>query len=323
MIEPTNACNLKCFMCDYQNQFKGARAYLSLKDYESILTQFPRINALIFCGLGESLLNKDIFNMVSIARDKKISFLNLITNGILLKKESFLKLVESGLTRIQISLHSTNARIIKKINGISEDMHNQVKNNIVNALKLKDSLCLDICVVVNSVMNVENCDDLFSLIDFCEENRVDEINFIQLTTLFGKYDGFNLTKKRAALVIKEIKSRLTNSSVKVGFLGANMAGRCCQCWNFIMIHADGTISPCNGIMPHENIRIGNLIDDNISRIWHSDKYLELRKSVMEGNLQNCRYCEVGYSLEGKNFEWVNNYYIKPLIRNLYANLRNE
>ena len=90
-----------------------------------------------------------------------------------------------------------------------------------------------------------------------------------------------------------------------------------------MICADGTISPCNGIMPHEKIGLGNLIHEDISQIWHSDKYVMLRKSVIEKHLKNCEYCEAGYPLEGKNFEWVNNYYLKPLIRNLYSYIRNE
>ena len=323
MIEPTNACNLKCFMCDYQKQFKGARSYLSLEGFESILAQFPKIEALVFCGLGETLLNNDIVDMVSIAAKRKIPFINLITNGTLLKEETLTSLIKAGLTRMQISFHSVNAEIASKINGLPPEICDLVRNNIINAVKIKNKLCSNLCIVVNSVMNIENCDDLFNLIDFCEANEIDEINFVQLTTIFGKFDNINIPKDKARFLIRKVKARHKKSRLKAGFLSSNDAGRCYQLWNFIMIHADGKISPCNGIMPHENINIGNVIHDNISRIWHSDRYIALRKSVIEKSLKNCKYCEVGYSLEGKNFQWFNNYYLKPLIRNLYHYIRNE
>lgn len=322
MIEPTNACNLKCFMCDRQRQFKGERSYLSLEDFASIIAQFPKINGLVFCGVGEPLLNQDIIEMISIAR-KKIPFVNLITNGVLLEKEYFSSLIKSGLTRIQISFHSTNPQVASRINGMSSETHSLVRTNIINAVRLRNAIGSNLYIVLNSVMNIENCDDLFNLIDFCEANKIDEINFVQLTTIFGKFDNINIPKDKARFLIRKVKERLKKSRLKAGFLSSNGAGRCYQLWNFIMINADGKISPCNGIMPHENINIGNVIHDNISRIWHSDRYIALRKSIIEKSLKNCKYCEVGYSLEGNNFQRFNNYYLKPLIRNLYHYIRNE
>lgn len=323
MIEPTNGCNLKCRMCDYQRQFKGERSYLSLKDFELIIGQFPKIKGLIFCGLGEPLLNKDIAEMVSIAATKGIPFINLITNGTLLEEKIFKELIKCGLTRIQISFHSTEPGIAEKINGMSPEEHSLVKDNILKAVKIKNSLGSNLRVVLNSVMNVENSGDLFNLIDFCEANKIDEINFIQLTTVFGKYDDFNIAKDRAAALMRDVKARLKKSPLTTSFLSGTGAGRCYQLWDFIMIHADGNISPCNGIMPHEDIHIGNLLRSDISKIWHSDKYVELRMSIIKNHLKNCNYCEVGYLLEGKSLRWFSNYYLKPLLRNLYFCMRNE
>lgn len=323
MVEPTNTCNFKCFMCDYQKQFEGKRSYLSIKDFESIIAQFPKIKGLILCGLGEPLLNKDTVRMVGIAAKRKIPFINLVTNGTLLNEECFKTLMESGLTRIQISFHSTNPAIASRINGVSSDVHSLVHTNIINALKIRNASNSSLQVVLNSVINIDNCEDLFNLIDFSEANKVDEINFIQLTTVFGKYDSFNIPKDRARFLIGKIRERLKNSYLKATFLSGNGAGRCYQMWNFIMIHADGKISPCNGIMPHENRDVGNLICNDISKIWHSDEYVKLRDSVVKGCLSNCRYCEVGYLLEGRNLEWINNYYLKPLARNIYSYIRND
>lgn len=317
MVEPANACNLKCRMCDYQRQFKGARSYLSSKDFESIIFQFPKIKGLIFCGLGEPLLNENIVEMVRSAKKKNIPFINLITNGILLEEKKLKALIRSGLDRIQISFHSADPGIAARINGMSLKDHNLVRDNILNAVKIRAVLGSDLCIVINSVVNIENSEDLFNLIYFCEANKIDEINFIQLTTVFGKYDSFNIARDKAAVLMRKIRARLRKSPLKASFLSGTGAGRCYQFWDFIMVHADGNISPCNGIMPHENNNIGNLIHGNISGIWHSDKYVQLRQDVIRNRLKNCKYCEVGYPLEGRNLQWINNYYLKPLIRNLY------
>lgn len=320
-MEPTNACNLKCFMCDYQKQFKGARSYLSLKDFESIIAQFPQLEELVFCGIGEPLLNKDITEMISIAVNKKIPFINLITNGSMLTGECLERLIKAGLRRIQISFHSANPAVASKINGMPPEIHDLIRANIINAVKLRRSLGSELCIGLNSVMNIDNYNESLELIDFCEANKIDQVNFLQLTTIFGKYDNFNIRRKEARSLLKKIRGRLKNSRLKAGFLTGNYYGRCYQLWNFIMIHSDGNISPCNGIMPHENKNIGNLINDNINRIWCSEKYIDLRKSVIEKKLENCRHCAEGYLLEGKNFEWIKNYYLKPLIRNLYTYIR--
>lgn len=57
-------------------------------------------------------------------------------------------------------------------------------------------------------MNIENIDDLFNLIDFCEANKIDEINFVQLTTVFGKYNSFNIARDRAAVLLKKSRQGL-------------------------------------------------------------------------------------------------------------------
>ena len=321
MIEPTNSCNLKCHMCDYQKQFTGERSYLSLKEFELIIAQFPSVRELIFCGLGEPLLNKNIFEMISLAANKKINFINLITNGILLTEKCFTALIKSGLTRIQISFHSTDSEIASKINGAPPGIHDVLRTNILNALKIRNDARPELYFVLNSVINNINYNDIFDLIDFCEVNKVDEISFVQLTTIFGKYDSFNIGENQAKILVKEIRAKFKKSKLKISFLSGNETGRCYQLWNFLMIHADGNISPCNGIMPQENKKIGNLIHANIAKIWHSDKYVELRKSVIEKRLSNCKYCEVGYPMEGKNFKWFNNYYIKPALRSLYSYVR--
>ena len=79
-----------------------------------------------------------------------------------------------------------------------------------------------------------------------------------------------------------------------------------------MIHANGQISPCNGIMPTENINIGNIFENDITDIWNTKPYLDLRQKVRTSCLSNCCYCESGYLIEGKNLKWWKSFYLQPI-----------
>lgn len=317
MIEPTNACTLKCFMCDYQNQSIGPRSYLTAQSFKSILLQFPRLEGLIFCGIGEPLLNKEICDMICIANKMKISFINLITNGTLLDEKYFTDLLHSGLKRIQISLHAFDHDAGGKINGVSAQMHSLICDNIIKISEINKKSRIKMHITINSVLTRDNYSDVINLMRFCESFGIDEINFAQLTTIFGKYDHLNIDITKAKSLIKKIKKEAQSLRLKVAFLTGNHYGRCHQMWNFMMIHSNGSISPCNGIMPTENISIGNLFKDDILDIWHSNKYRDLRESVVEGFLPNCRHCAEGYLLEGKNLAWLKNHYLKPIARKFY------
>lgn len=290
MIEPTNACNLKCFMCDYQQQLTGVRNYLSLEDFKSVISQFPKIEALVFCGLGEPLLNKDIFEMVAYAATRT-KYVNLITNGTLLTEDYFKRLLEAGLTRLQVSYHSDNSAVASQVSGVPLEFHELIKNNIINAIRLRDKLKSELTFVLNCVLNARNYGEIFNLINFCYIYGVDEICFVRMTTIFGKLDNISFTADEFQRLAQTIRKYLKKIGLKGGILG-NLK-ECRQMWNFIMIHSDGNISPCNGIMPHENIGIGNIFNKHINEIWHSEKYAKLREMVKRNKLVNCKYCEVG------------------------------
>lgn len=317
MVEPTDSCTLKCVMCDVQQQKTEDFHFLSPDQLEFILDQFPKAKELIFCGIGEPLLNRDIFSMINIAKKRKIPFINLITNGELLGMENSEKLINSGLNQLHISMPAITESAFSKIRNNPKVSLKQLSENINNISKRREIEQKKIKIIVNIVMMKYNLSELTDAVLFCRDLDVDGICFVQLTTIFGKNEGINLPRNRISETFKMIKEIGKKSGLDVTFLTGNDYGRCYQLWDFIMIHADGNISPCNGIMPTENINLGNIFKDDIKEIWLSDRYKELRRKVREFRLENCNFCESGYLIEGKNWRWWKNFYIRPL-RNLIA-----
>ena len=313
MVEPTNVCNLKCSMC-YVQQQPGQKHYLSLPSFEHIINQFPRIRELIFCGIGEPLLNKDIFEMIGAAKKKGIAFINLVTNGKLLNEETIKKILASGINRMQISVHSFNPDKFSKIRNEEAGNLQELKENIKRLIALKEETHSHLKVCCNAVVNKFNCDDLLNFVQEAKNLGIDRVEFIQMTTASGNLKDINAPLHNMPFVVKEIRKAGLRLNIEVGFLSGNDYGRCYQLWDFIMVHSSGDISPCNGIFPTENIGLGNILNTSLEQIWNSEKYRNLRQSLIKEELEYCRYCESGYCLEGKNLRWFKNYYLRPLKR---------
>jgi len=313
MVEPTNACNLKCAMC-YVQQHIEERHYLLLSDFQNIICKFPKIRELIFCGIGEPLLNKDIFGMINAAKEKGIGFINLITNGKLLNEEVIHKIVGSGINRIQISLHSFDAKIFNEIRNEDAFKLEELKLNIGRLVSLKKKTRSPLKVCCNAVISKFNFKNLLEFIKEAKRLEVDRVEFIQMTTASGNLKNVNAPLDSMRQSSQEARRFARKLKIELGFLSGNDYGRCYQLWDFIMIHSDGNISPCNGIFPTENIGAGNILAEPIEEIWNSPKYRELRRLVRAGELEYCRYCESGYCLGGRDLRWFKNYYIRPLRR---------
>ena len=100
-LEITNICNLNCLFCPKTDREK---AYLTIEEFNTLTDKLRgEINFLYFHLMGEPLLHPRLTDFIAIAREK--GFVPIITtNGTLLSKAH--NLTETGLHKIQISLHS-------------------------------------------------------------------------------------------------------------------------------------------------------------------------------------------------------------------------
>ena len=72
----------------------------------SELSDLNFIGTLRYSGFVEPLLDKNIFNLVKNAREKlPKSNIEMVTNGDVLNDERLIKLYESGLTKLLISIY--------------------------------------------------------------------------------------------------------------------------------------------------------------------------------------------------------------------------
>ena len=109
-ISDSGTCNRKCSFCPRSDpNYIDKKEFITDDLHRSIckqLSEHEYEGLLIYSGFNEPLINKNIYHNISVARSYlPNSKIELITNGDVLDKNRLLKLFESGLSTILISVY--------------------------------------------------------------------------------------------------------------------------------------------------------------------------------------------------------------------------
>ncbi len=124
-ISESGMCNRKCVFCPRSDpNYNHVNEFISPKLIEKITLELKSLNyknLILFSGFVEPLLDKNIFKLLKIVR-KNLPYSNIemITNGDVLNKKRLLKLYESGLTCLLISIYD-GVEAEKKMEKLMQD----------------------------------------------------------------------------------------------------------------------------------------------------------------------------------------------------------
>ena len=109
-ISESGMCNRKCVFCPRSDpDYNHVNEFISPKLVDNLtkqLSSFGYDNLILFSGFVEPLLDKNIYNLIKIVRKNlPKSNIEIITNGDVLNKKRLLKLYESGLTCLLVSVY--------------------------------------------------------------------------------------------------------------------------------------------------------------------------------------------------------------------------
>ena len=166
----TDHCNLNCTHC-YLPKNNGGKE-LSFEECSKIIDDlYEAKNMIVGFSGGEPLLRKDILELIKYTSNKKMS-VALATNGLLIDKNMAIKLKESGLGYVQIS-----------IDGL-EDTHDMVRGEgtfqrALSAIKfcIEVGLYVSMDVVVTK-LNVSQIRDLIALAKELKVQKFEILDFV-------------------------------------------------------------------------------------------------------------------------------------------------
>lgn len=263
-IEPTNKCNLKCIMCPNPSIPKGMLGYMKWDTYKNIIDQVKGYAAAVeLLFAGESLLHKDIIEMIKYASSHNIQVV-LSTNGVLLGREEIINgILDSGLERLNIALDGYNEQTYEKVRVGAK--FSRVINNIVKLLeeKRRRKLAKPYVVIttlevgVGSYSDIEKDKELFY--SFFEDSPVDEFISKQPNTWGGYFKDTNEFSHQS------IDNEVFNP--------------CSHLWSSMSICWDGTVVPCCFDF-FKNYILGNINEKPILEIWNDTPMIKLRESML-------------------------------------------
>lgn len=263
-IESTAKCNLFCPMCPREN------VYFPPKDME--LSLFKKIidegkDFLEFAvpyGVGEPLLNPEIYEMISYCRQLGIPS-GISTNATTLTREAGRNLIRSGLDYIILAFDGATKTTFEKYRKGAE--FEKVRDNILTFLEIKKEMKSKIFCILQMVRLDENRKEIPDLIRMWRVEGIDEIR------------------------IKKDEVHNEGSAIPGDHNGRPpMKHPCYLLWRGPMyIHYDGTVFPCCYIYPEEPL--GNLRKSTLREIWNSEKMVRLREAHIRADLSEYKACQ--------------------------------
>ncbi|MDD5012038.1 MAG: radical SAM protein [Candidatus Nanoarchaeia archaeon] len=286
MIEPTNTCNLKCPLCPTGAGFiKRAKGFLTFSNFKKVIDELsPYIYHLRLWNWGEPLLNKEIFQMISYAKEKNI-FVNLSTNSHFLDKDTSSLIIKSRLDELIVSL-----------DGASEETYQQYRKGgnfkkVIESIQFlvnekKRLKCANPYIKLQFIIMKSNEHEIQKIKSLSKSLGVDEIVFKTV----GIMDYFSKEDIKKYLPKNKKYSRYSVNSNKV-ISKKEIKNECDFLWDEIVVNWDGSVVPCCFDMNNLFV-FGNAFKEKIRDIWNNNKYLAFRKKILTNkkSLALCKDC---------------------------------
>ncbi|EKD28527.1 MAG: molybdopterin cofactor synthesis protein MoaA [uncultured bacterium] len=291
-IEPTNACNLKCYYCPRMKAKKGV-GFMNWELFKNIIDEASKYEQLIMLNFhkdGEPFLHPKIIDMICYAKDKNVArIIHLNTNALCWNERLIDEILDSGLDDITVSLDAARTDTYMKHKGMN--LLDKVEGNVRLFFERRNKLGLKHPFCRVKIMEFDKIQDN-EIKEFHDKwNNISD--GVQVTGIHN-WSG----------AIKNLNS--TDESSKTRF-------PCLILWYSLVVNWNGEVTVCSVDWDTE-IKIGNVNNQSLHKIWNSDELKLVRGYHIKKDFNHypiCKDCVVWVSI-GDMTEWLkenNQFYI--------------
>ena len=325
VYEATMRCNLRCEFCyvgDLLNVEGEWRQEMSL---EALATAFPeREGFQINLTGGEIFMRKDIMSVFDLFKQKGYACGYLTTNGTIINEERAAALADLAaagfLKHISISIDGPG-----EMHDVARGVEGTFERTTAGLRRLQEAARkkhAPLRVSINTTVAHETLEALDQMVDVAEELGVDAIGLNHLmfctpedaaetlriigsddpkviTTFISQDPGLDIGRVRAQVSALEAKCKARNvlfdyrPKVHDQLIdnyytpGAKLDGRCLYPFLHARVSFSGKVYFC----PFIRVEVGDLATQSLEQIWNGEKYVGLRKKLIEhGAFPACRRC---------------------------------
>lgn len=280
-LELTNLCNANCIFCPYSQQLRAHERMTeavfkkAVGDYVAMGGGSVDLTPIV----GDPLIHPQFLEWVRFLRSlPQIDRITVTTNGILLSKHGIDEILDSGLSRINISMAGFDREMYRRIYRV--DAYRKVIANVEKLLaansRRKRKVPIFLCLRPDRPQSeVLASPDFRRLLPYHPRVSFADV----LSRSGGQIDALpeGMTLADLPLTPKSAPCIATYFGLAVQSGG------------------DVQVCACESSVNAPGLVIGNVLDQSLGDIWRGARMEALRRSFTDGSLNpNCAKCDVYY-----------------------------
>jgi radical SAM protein with 4Fe4S-binding SPASM domain len=276
---------------------------LTLAEIKGIVEQFDVLDRVVLHGVGEPLLNPELFEIIAYLKEAKGASVLFNSDAISLTPKRARKLIDSGLDEIRVSMDSATAQTYRMVRGV--DQFDRVVKNVRNLIDQQQELGVeDPKVSLWFVAMKTNLADLPEFVRLADRAGVREVYLQRLVTTMAGRAGHGLAIDGQSMhgSLADEQERLIEESTAladelgIDFKASGMKdpleslkpedrkrhwSTCQRPWSLSYITSNGNVLPCNisacTAKDYKGAILGNALTDDFQSIWNGERYQDFRE----------------------------------------------
>jgi len=311
-LETTNRCDSKCQTCIRTFQSLEPPADLTLEQVKTITEQFPVLERVVLHGIGEPLLNREIFAIVAFLKSRAATVL-FNSDAISLTHSRALKLIDSGLDEYRVSMDAATSETYQRLRGV--DQFDRVVANVRRLVVLerersRSAPRVSLWFTATRV----NLPELPGFVRLAGDLGVGEVyvqrlvfNGLGLATAENALHGRLRQQEQELLAQAEGLASALGLALRASGLSTPLASLdgaattprpwagCQRPWTLSYVTANGHVLPCC-ISPwvardYQALILGQALAEPFADIWNGERYRRFRNDFeSERPPDPCRGC---------------------------------
>lgn len=279
-LEYNYVCNLRCVHCIQGHEdLRAEYAYEGQMDmdlYRRIIDEASDYGAPSMSpnNINEPLLARDIIERIEYASRKGFIDISMQTNALPMTQRISERLLDSGLTRLHVSMDAFTKETYSKVRLDSN--FDKVMANVDKFLELRAQRNRKLPLLRMSFVRIsQNEHEIPAFIEYWRQRA----DYIAIQEFASPAPG------RAVFEPMFAGTRTFVSDF-----------RCPQPWQRVTIQGDGSVQPCCSHFSRE-LTVGNVKETSLHAIWHSpimNRYREMHKEGRYRDNATCFKCVTGW-----------------------------
>lgn len=282
-IEPTNACNARCPVCETGNRsMERPAGMLDFDAYKRFIDAIaPTTATLMFYFMGEPFLNRNAYDMIRYARDKGL-WVETCTNGDVVDAKG---VIYSDLNQISFQIGGMTPET-HRIYRVRSDL-DRIRRNIEALVdERRRAPGSNVRIEIGFIVMKHNEHEVPDFLEWAKAVGTDTASVVDPCVRSVAEGRLLLPENRKYWFYDE-------AAFEQGVLRPKktLDNECTWIWNSVIVNWNGDVVPCCRD-PHGRHVMGNVFETPLREIWNGKPLFDFRRKIVtaQKDIDICALC---------------------------------